>query len=268
MTRTKPATDHAMWSRVRDEPFPLGDVSGPGRGAGSVSEEIARRIGGLVRTGALAPGTRLPSERDLAAALSTSRPMVSQAVRILVVQGLVESRHGAGAFVAALSHDRGPGSIDLSLEVDDASIGQLEELRLWLETAGAAEAATRVDAATVADLEQALRELRERAGDVAAWMSADTRFHATVVRAGGNPFLASMFERIHAAVIGYEHRAWIESSTTPAWLDADAADDLAAVHEPILRALRDGDPAAARAAVLRHHEVMTQHLRSSRAPGD
>jgi DNA-binding transcriptional MocR family regulator len=66
------------------------DVPGP-RYAG-----LARRIRELVTTGALPSGSRLPAERELAAALGTSRVTVASAYRQLREAGFAVTRHGSG----------------------------------------------------------------------------------------------------------------------------------------------------------------------------
>ncbi|WP_336030275.1 MocR-like transcription factor YczR [Geodermatophilus sp. FMUSA9-8] len=72
---------------------PLTDLPGP-RYAG-----LARRVRELVALGQLPPGTRLPAERDLAAALGVSRVTVASAYRLLREEGAVSTRHGAGTVV-------------------------------------------------------------------------------------------------------------------------------------------------------------------------
>src|SRR5690349_982781 len=57
---------------------------------------LAARVGRLADTGALPPGTRLPPERELAAALSVSRNTVAMAYRLLRDDGMAESRQGSG----------------------------------------------------------------------------------------------------------------------------------------------------------------------------
>ena len=64
-----------------------------------VSDEVAEQIRRLIVSEQLAEGARLPAERELADRFEVSRPMVSQALRMLSLMGLIEIRRGSGAFV-------------------------------------------------------------------------------------------------------------------------------------------------------------------------
>jgi DNA-binding transcriptional MocR family regulator len=57
---------------------------------------LARRIRDLVSSGALPAGSRLPAERELAAALDVSRVTVASAYRVLRDEGFATTRHGSG----------------------------------------------------------------------------------------------------------------------------------------------------------------------------
>lgn len=61
--------------------------------------QIAASVRVAVATGALAPGTALPSVRALANQLRVNPATVVQAYRELSLEGFVEKRHGAGTFV-------------------------------------------------------------------------------------------------------------------------------------------------------------------------
>lgn len=54
----------------------------------------------LALTAGLAPGSSVPTERELALQLDTSRTTVRQAIAELVVEGRLERRQGRGTFVA------------------------------------------------------------------------------------------------------------------------------------------------------------------------
>lgn len=61
---------------------------------------LAETIGDQVGTGALPPGTRLPSERVLSRELGIARGTIRQAIDDLVARGLLERKQGSGTMVA------------------------------------------------------------------------------------------------------------------------------------------------------------------------
>jgi GntR family transcriptional regulator/MocR family aminotransferase len=71
----------------------------PARGGRRRAVEDALRE--AIRDGRLAPGTRLPSTRDLAAQLELSRGTVTQAYEQLAAEGWLTGRSGSGTRVAA-----------------------------------------------------------------------------------------------------------------------------------------------------------------------
>jgi GntR family transcriptional regulator len=73
--------------------------------SGAPREDLVARVCGALRhqiqAGKITPGTRLPSETELAKAMRVSRPTLREAARILAQEGLLDVRHGVGTFVAA-----------------------------------------------------------------------------------------------------------------------------------------------------------------------
>lgn len=260
MPRSKQTDGAEVWRALRQ----FTDERGAGQrdGALDAAEEIAGRVGRLIVAAGLPEGARLPSERDLALLTGASRPTVSQAIRILVVKGLVESRRGSGAYVRRKPETSLATTVSLMLSLNEESAPHLGDLRLWLEGDGITQAVRRSTPADLDAGEAALRRLAASAGDTSAWISADTHFHATLVRASHNPYLASVYESVHEALINYEYRNLTGSGTVPGWLRPGEAAGLTALHAPILAAVRDRDEEAGRLAVLRHHDVMAQHLRA------
>ncbi|UQA93475.1 aminotransferase-like domain-containing protein [Streptomyces halobius] len=72
------------------------DLTGPG----GVRAALMRALREAVRTGRLAPGTRLPSSRSLAADLGIARNTVADAYAELVAEGWLSARQGSGTRVA------------------------------------------------------------------------------------------------------------------------------------------------------------------------
>ena len=231
------------------------------------ADDVAGQIRNLIIRENLAEGARLPGERELASRFGASRPTVSQALRSLSLMGLVEIRHGSGAYVVRRPEAMVAASVDLMLALDGDSAEHLISLRLWLEDIGVGEAARRrprlsADAGLASDasVADALRRLRDASGTVSELVAADTVFHAAVVRAAGNPYLSAMYESVHGAVLSYQLRDWVDTDSAPLWLRHGGPEQQWALHEPIAAAVAAGDAGAARDAVRRHHEAMLRHL--------
>jgi GntR family transcriptional regulator len=63
------------------------------------SRRIADAVRALITDGELAPGDKLPSERELARRFGTARNTAREAIRLLSEEGLVIAQHGRGVFV-------------------------------------------------------------------------------------------------------------------------------------------------------------------------
>jgi GntR family transcriptional regulator/MocR family aminotransferase len=71
--------------------------------------QISAQLQAAVAGGVLRAGDRLPSSRDLAATLSVSRTVVTNAYARLFAEGWLEGRHGSGTYVAAVTAPPPPG---------------------------------------------------------------------------------------------------------------------------------------------------------------
>ncbi len=222
------------------------------------ADSVAEQIRNLITSEQIAAGARLPPERELAERFGASRPTVSQALRSLSLMGLVEIRHGSGAYVVRRPEVMVAASVNLMLDLDTRSAGHLLQLRLWLETIGVRAAAQAdPDADTI---RAALGKLHDAAGSTSELVAADTVFHATVVRGAGNPYLAAIYESVHSELLSYQLKGWVDSESVPPWLRAPGPAQHWQLHEPIAAAVLAGDPDAAEAAVRAHHAAMIDHL--------
>ena len=65
-----------------------------------LKRQIYMQVRAAVLSGALRPGTRMPSSRAMASKLGVARASVVLAYEHLLAEGYVESRHGSGTFIA------------------------------------------------------------------------------------------------------------------------------------------------------------------------
>ena len=116
------------------------------------------RIAGEIRERRLAPGARLPTEQELMAAMGVSRTVVREAVAALRAEGLVTTRQGSGAFVAA-DASRVPFRIDPDGLSSIGDVLEVMELRLAIEVEAAALAAERITPERLSPIARALRAI-------------------------------------------------------------------------------------------------------------
>ena len=72
----------------------------PDRGARRTRRELYEQLRTAIRTGRLAPGLRMPASRHLAARLEVSRNTITSVYELLISEGHLTARPGAGTFVA------------------------------------------------------------------------------------------------------------------------------------------------------------------------
>jgi GntR family transcriptional regulator, transcriptional repressor for pyruvate dehydrogenase complex len=208
-----------------------------------VAEQILRLIGEL----ALDPGDRMPTEKELATRLGTSRTVVRDAVKILSATGRVSAQKGRGLYVAAGESMLGAsrwGGFFVPTNLDH--IFMLFEFRRVQEMHASRLAADRASPSELRVIEAAVETCRHGyiSGNNAEFDRGDDDFHLGVATASHNFFLVSavrearMLQR-QASVIGVHGvGGHAEAAVTE--------------HEAIYRAIKDGEPEAAAQATSVH----------------
>jgi GntR family transcriptional repressor for pyruvate dehydrogenase complex len=210
--------------------------------------EVLRRIDGYVEERQLQPGQRLPSDRELAAALGVSRPLVRQALKVLEGLGRVVAHQGAGTFVADHSHRVAAAELVRGLELDRELLRRLLPARVAIECEVMREAFRHRSTEALAELERTLRERAERLEDEGQEAGLDLGFEAALGRVCGNEVL----RRLQALV----HEVWLQAQIAV----GSAPDDRFRLHQEhliIFEAFRIGDQEGALAALEAHLGSLT-----------
>jgi len=187
---------------------------------------------------------RLPPERDLAESLGVSRGALRKALAVLEANGELWRHVGKGTFLGPRPSEKAP---DLARIASATGPYEVMRARLLIEPALAREAALRITASDLAELDQALAASR-RAVSWRAYEACDNRFHAAIAQATHNPLLVALADTLAAvrrAVVWGRLRA--ERERPPA--DHHSFAD----HEAIRSAIAERDMAGA-------GERMTEHL--------
>lgn len=161
-----------------------------------VSSDVVAQIREAILSGRVKPGDRLPTERDMAQQFGVSRVTIRDALRALEAGGLVRVKVGGGGGPYVTQPDIGVlrDSLSAHFQLHGATLRELAEARMALETTAARLAAER---ATEADL-VALRSALERPSTNTAAVSLD--FHTTLVGAAHNRPLLTMFSATRALI--------------------------------------------------------------------
>ncbi len=142
-------------------------------------------------------GSRLPKELELADRFQVSRIVIREAMKILEDRGVVEVRAGRGTLTVAPSPERVKTSLLQLFRAQPMptiqDLEQLLELRQVLEETTASLAAVRATADDLNEIEAALEEMRNN-GAALQTVSADLRFHRSIMRAAHNPFIEMVLD--------------------------------------------------------------------------
>ena len=172
----------------------------------SAPEMVAEQIIAKITKGELAPGSRLPAQRDLATMLGVGRSSVREAINALVVMGYLEPQQGRGTFIRTVLPDTDPGLEKLKVAFAAGSIFDLMEARHLLECRSAALAAERADADQMRSLKAALQQVAETKKAYAVFLDADIRFHVAVAEATGNVVLQELSKLVLEKVVTHHGR--------------------------------------------------------------
>lgn len=217
---------------------------------GTTAEEVVTRLRDMLHSGELRPGDRLPPERDLAKLLGVSRPTLRAGIRSLATVGILQSRQGAGTFVA--ERDESPTLDGSPLRMLSALHGftsdEMFEARLALEMSIAGLAAERATSEQMTLMAEEITGMYASLDEPEQYLVHDMQFHQTIAAASNNRILTSLMNMV--ATILFDSR----SKTVHRALDLKQS---AEQHHNIYRAMRERDPEAARRA-MHDHLIETQ----------
>jgi DNA-binding FadR family transcriptional regulator len=167
-------------------------------------EQVIEEVGQRIIAGEYSPGMPLPSEAELCSALSVSRTALREALRVLAAKGLVEAKPKIGTLVRANEHWNFLDADILSWRLRGRDsyrvVSELYELRHLIEPLAASLAAKNAQAADIAVLRKAYREMQAAGDDGAQISGPDLRFHRAIIEASGNRMFSSLAHVLNAAL--------------------------------------------------------------------
>lgn len=194
----------------------------------------------------LRPGSKLPSERDLAERFGVGRSALREAIKSLSMLGLVETRQGAGNYISTEGPQIFPSLIHWSLLLNQGGAADLIECREHIEVITAQLAAARCADDDLEIMSDHLVEM-DNPTDLDSYMQSDVAFHLAIANAAGNEVFVSVLKSVQSLM-----RIWIAKVVH----DAEDTSIFTDQHRAIYVAIKNGDPDAA-AAAMRSHLVFT-----------
>ena len=205
---------------------------------------IVRELGMRIVSGEIAVGDRLPPEPQLTAHYEVSRPVLREAVRVLLAKGLVSSKQRAGTTVRPRAdwHLLDPDVLFWLIQSQPQSrfVGTLMTVRRIFEPAVAGLAAKQATEAQLRGIEEAFQAMAA-AETPEAHVEPDVAFHCRIAEATNNDLLGYIGNMLSLALR--------ESIKLSSKLPNTHALSLPR-HEAILTALRARDALAAQQASL------------------
>lgn len=216
-------------------------------------KQIIDQIISLIQQNEIAPGDKLPGERELALKLGTSRSSVREAFRTLEIIGILEVRHGGGTYVR--DFDIVP-FIDALFPLFLSKLSNIQDLtdfRILIE--GEA-----VKAAALSNEKNMIDKMRETLAsmtgdDPDANEQADIQFHRAIFEATGNKTFIFTGE-----CLAYILRASVHLNRSSLMERSDMVSKWAKEHSLILAGIEQGDPDKAYTALRDHLNGVSKFL--------
>jgi DNA-binding FadR family transcriptional regulator len=212
--------------------------------APSTLDHTLERLGTAIRIGLLAPGSRLPPERDLAEQLGISRSTLRQALATLTDEGHLRAVRGraGGTFVV----EKPPLASTTPFPLEDAR--RVLDWRMTLELGTVQLAAERA----TDEQREALREAATAVPvDWADFRRSDAAFHVALAEAANSDRVVAAMTQVQGEISDLFARLPTDLVSRKRALDQ---------HREVAAAVVDGDAERARAAMRTHLEYVEQLL--------
>jgi DNA-binding FadR family transcriptional regulator len=220
----------------------------------STFEETVERLGSAIRLGLLAPGDKLPPERELAKRLRISRSTLRQALTALVQSGHLVSSRGrtGGTFVA----EQPPLTERHQGESLEQGAWAVLDYRVAIEAGAALLAAERGGEAQFDRLEEQTAKMGEELENFEEYRRLDIRFHIGIAETTQSPRLLSAMTDVQSQMSDL-----IALIAHPPEVLASANEQ----HVRLVKALRKGDGGRA-VQQMREHTEGTEHILAGLLP--
>ena len=221
----------------------------------AVTDEAILQIKAMIISGELAPGDRLPPEKELSERLGLSRNSMREAIKALEVIRVLDVRQGDGTYVTSLEPRLLVEAITFVVDLHtDSSVIELFAVRRICEGAAAGMAAGKISADEIQSL-RAHIGAASSADSVEDLVAHDLEFHGQIAVASGNSYLAALVQSLSSNTV----RARIWRGLT----QSNAVSQTLEEHKAIVDALEIGDARLAESLAVTHIAGVERWLRDN-----
>ncbi|MEU4607173.1 FadR/GntR family transcriptional regulator [Kribbella sp. NPDC023972] len=167
-------------------------------------QRIVEQVEEALARGDLAPGQRLPSERELVAQFAVSRSTVREALRVLESNGVVRSRPGDpnGPEILPFSQTALRKQMVRLARVDELTLSELIGFRMIMDGAAIQVASRLRTPEELAEMEETLVAMRAAIDvDFEAFSEADLAFHDVIARISRNSLIQTCNDVVRGVVL-------------------------------------------------------------------
>lgn len=219
----------------------------------TLPQEIVSSIADLITSGIWKPGDMIPTEKELAGRFGVGRSTIREAVKSLVVIGVLDARAGEGSFVREATSRLLSGAFRWGLLLSERNLDDFVDVRMFIESECAWRAAQAPEAGAVDELFEIHDEMVARQSDHAQFIEWDNRFHICIAEMSHNKIFTNIASTIQQIV-----RAWYPLTYALEGTKAATVRE----HLRIAKAIKAADPSAARDAMTGHLQAASFRLRS------
>jgi GntR family transcriptional repressor for pyruvate dehydrogenase complex len=223
-------------------------------------DKVASFLREQLLSGRLRTGDCLLPERELAARLDVSRPVLREALRALAVIGVVEIRHGVGTIVKRPDASTLGEFFTFVLAQQPDVIDDIMQARVAIEHHSIRLACRRANQPDFDRLASALAKIVETIRDPVAGGIADFEFHEAIVKAAHSPTLITIYSSISELM----RRSHLERREQIIQIEG-INEFLIDHHRMIFTAIVDRDAPKADELLARHFEIGADFRRRATA---
>lgn len=215
-----------------------------------VYTKVIKDIKEKILSGQLKNGDRLPSEREMAEKLEVSRTSIREAIRVLEIMGLIESKRGSGNYIANSFGNSLFEPLSIMFMLQEYSTEDIHELRETLEIECCRVASKKISDDDIKLLNDIIDKMY-KTNDEEQSLLLDIRFHNIIVKSSDNPLIVNVLE-----VISQLMDKFIKESRKIILCEENNREVLLNSHKEIVLSLQERDEEKAIYSMKKHFEII------------